>query len=303
MKNNVVLYHADCADGFAAAYVAYTALSCADNQNAFVGVRYDKNETLERVIDVINKASLGERVDTLYILDFSFTPSITLQLAELYTIVWLDHHKKAIDEFSQSSTDLDVASLTSKVGNTVVLDASSSGAMLTLRHFYPAGTAVSPLVRLVQLIDDRDRWQFRMPESKALNLALMAARPWTFSQWSFFTASHRVLDELTQSGSCMASYAEAQINAAVARARPCVIPGFGTGLHVNSTVSPSEIGDLLSTKSGTYALIWSYVDSKILCSFRSKEVDVNALAMTFGGGGHEHAAGCSVDLPTLQSWI
>ena len=36
-------------------------------------------------------------------------------------------------------------------------------------------------------------------------------------------------------------------------------------------------------------------------SFRSKTVDVNAVAAVFGGGGHIRAAGCTIHLPLEQA--
>ena len=37
---------------------------------------------------------------------------------------------------------------------------------------------------LIQHIDDRDRWQFKMEGSKELHAALQSYKPWSFEQWS-----------------------------------------------------------------------------------------------------------------------
>jgi phosphoesterase RecJ-like protein len=45
------------------------------------------------------------------------------------------------------------------------------------------------------------------------------------------------------------------------------------------------------------ALMFRIVDQNtVRVSFRSKNVDVSTLALSFGGGGHARAAGCTVNL-------
>ena len=78
-----------------------------------------------------------------------------------------------------------------------------------------------------------------------------------------------------------------------------------SGLACNATLHISELGHVLATQSGTYALIW-YVsqDNKVKCSLRSNgDYDVSAIAKAFGGGGHKNAAGFETDIDTLMGWI
>jgi nanoRNase/pAp phosphatase (c-di-AMP/oligoRNAs hydrolase) len=71
------------------------------------------------------------------------------------------------------------------------------------------------------------------------------------------------------------------------------------GLMVNApSAFHSLVGDMLSKKSGSYALMWT-VDAKgiVKCGLRSRSgFNCIDLAATMGGGGHAQA--CGFKMPT-----
>ena len=66
---------------------------------------------------------------------------------------------------------------------------------------------------------------------------------------------------------------------------------------VQSAVFTSQIGERLSADH-PFCMIWHDRDGRRYYSMRSREdgTDVGAIAASFGGGGHTHAAGFSVSL-------
>ena len=50
------------------------------------------------------------------------------------------------------------------------------------------------------------------------------------------------------------------------------------------------------------ALLFKQVEANLTrVSFRSKEIDVAKIALSFGGGGHKKAAGCSIYAPLKEA--
>ncbi len=113
----VCIFHANCADGFGAAWVVRKALGEID----FHGAKYQ-----EPPPDVTGK--------DVVMVDFSYKRPVLLEMAEkANSILILDHHKTAVEDL----IDLP-ANVTAK------FDMGRSGAMLTWEHFFP-GEAPPPL--------------------------------------------------------------------------------------------------------------------------------------------------------------
>ena len=210
-----------------------------------------------------------------------------------------------------------------QIGNhTVIHDNDQSGAMLAWRFFHP-GTEV-PM--LIQHIDDRDRWQFKLNGSKELHAAFASYKPWTFDKWKVWLDDWDLMhrDDMMLEGLAILSAHNQHVQSALKQARPCEIfkwapfanaPGrvidgfiryslFGLAANAPSFLA-SDLGCELANKSGTFGLVWSMAgDGQIHCSLRSNgDYDVSAIANAFGGGGHRNAAGFSTDTDTLISWL
>ena len=208
-----------------------------------------------------------------------------------------------------------------QIGNhTVIHDNDQSGAMLAWRFFHP-GTEV-PM--LIQHIDDRDRWQWKLEGSAEVHAALGAMQPWSFEKWQdvFELASDRGMLDLYTEGAAILRAQKQHVERMAKQARKCVIDlcetsffdgktigeddeTYVTGLAVNASIHQSEVGHELANQSGSYGLVYCVGgDLRVRCSLRSNgEYDVSAIARAFGGGGHPNAAGFETDIETLMSWL
>jgi oligoribonuclease NrnB/cAMP/cGMP phosphodiesterase (DHH superfamily) len=308
----LVIYHADCTDGFGAAFAAWLKFgSDAD----YYAARYGDKDLPDWQ---------GREV---YILDFSFPRALmddAFQLAK--HVVWLDHHKTAFEMWIGGLFDgTEGRHEQHDQVRDIVLDFDKSGALLAWEYFHP-GAAIP---KLIQHIDDRDRWQFKLDGSKELHAALQSYKPWSFEQWKedfvwldptgepemLLPACFTRYKTLLEKGAAILRAQEQHVAELVKQARrvyvPCVLSSAdfldstANGLAVNTPIHMSEVGHELANQSGTYGLVW-YVgaDTRVKCSLRSNgEYDVSGIARQFGGGGHRNAAGFETDISTLVGWL
>jgi len=318
----LVIYHANCTDGFGAAFAAWLKLG---DEAEYLPMEYLKNtdgvaEFHERVkID----RSISER--DVYILDFSL-PKVVMEwlFAHARRVVWLDHHKTAFEMYGLANSHrayaLDVLNRTTSP-HYVRLDNNKSGAMLAWEYFHPK----TEVPMLIQHIDDRDRWQFKLEGSKEFHATLASYKPWTFEMWeAYFLVGNVRFNALKDEGRAILRAHNQHVQSALKQARACeiwsfkpfanapgsVINGFIryslNGLAANAPAFlASDLGHELANKSGTFGLVWSMAsDGQTHCSLRSNgDYDVSAIAKAFGGGGHRNAAGFSTDIDTLMSWL
>ena len=301
---NIVIYHDHCADGFGAAYAAWLKLGDAAQ---FKPMSYGAVNSPQ---DFLDKVTLAPWEASIYILDFSFPQPVMEWLwKSCPRVVWLDHHDTSFPivgrEPGQYLSECDPAFRGSD--HEIVLDKGGSGALLAWEYFHP-GTEVP---ELIQHIDDRDRWQFKLEGSKEIHAALASYRPWTFKQWRPFL-SNTYWDNKTQvelaieEGTAILRAHNQHVQSVLKHARECLITLEGEGLACNAPpFLASDLGHELANKSGTFGLVWHLDrDLKVRCSLRSNgEYNVSSIAKRFGGGGHRNAAGFETDIDTLMGWL
>jgi uncharacterized protein len=285
----LVIYHDHCTDGFASAYSAWLALGEeAEYLPYSYGQDLDPSKTLyeDRLV---------------YILDFSFPIEILKRLlSAAKKVVWLDHHKSAFESLGMEY----YRGIISKVSDDrkeFILDDTMSGAMISWMYFHPG---VEPPLYIKE-IDDRDRWQFKLPGSKATHAWLQAQQPWSFEQWKSLDWS-----SIREYGELLLKVKSADVNRSSKKARIVRVknPRSGKlykGLAVNCQSHMSEVGHELANNSGTYGFVWYLdVDNRVKVSLRSNdEYDVSMMAKMFGGGGHKNAAGCEMSLEQLMEFL
>ena len=139
-SNNIdcVIYHADCTDGFGAAYSAWKLL----------GNRAEYHSCKHGTVPPDIK---GKNV---VILDFSFDNSTTKKMIEeAEALLIIDHHKSAMVELHD-------------ISNTQ-FDMTKSGAILAWEFFHP-GKEPPKFIRYIQ---DRDLWKWELEYSKEFSAA------------------------------------------------------------------------------------------------------------------------------------
>jgi oligoribonuclease NrnB/cAMP/cGMP phosphodiesterase (DHH superfamily) len=252
----VILYHAECADGFGAAWAIWKQFPSA----RFVPVKHGNSPPTE----------LGAQ--RVVIVDFSYDrPTLERLASETQALLVLDHHITA----EKALSDLPYAHF----------DMKKCGAVLAWEWVHDR-----PAPWLLEYIQDKDLWTWALPSSREINAAI-ASYPFEFDLWSGFKQR-----ELEQEGRAILRYEQELVNKVAAQA--VLVEFQGTVVpSVQSAVLTSQIGERLSAEY-PFCIIWHDRDGRRYYSMRSREdgSDVGAIAASFGGGGHTHAAGFSIAL-------
>lgn len=263
---DLIIHHADCWDGIAAAWAVRQA---APNAEVFAA-RYGDTPP-----DVT-----GRKVA---VVDFSYPRDVLLSMRDCACdLIVLDHHKTA----AAALEGLDFARF----------HMSKSGCRMAWEWAQPA----LPLPKLLEHIEDRDLWRFVEADTRAI-CACLRTFPMTIDVVDLY-ATHSGAYRLREYGSIVLRY-EAQLVARhVSRAVRSVLHVGDRDedvvtvevLAVNASTHQSEIGEALYTKHPELPIaLYFAVDDGWVVSLRSAEggPDVSELAKANGGGGHRHAAG------------
>ena len=267
MKPVQVLYHENCDDGFGAAYAAWTKFG----ENAiYVPVQYGKPAP-----EIIQGSDL-------YILDFSFDVE-TLEKMRLISdsILVLDHHESAMKRLA----DLPYA----------VFDMERSGAMMAWQHFHPG----APVPRLIEGVQDRDLYTFKIPTTEALSSGLRSV-PRDFPTWDKLANDEQEIQSLIDRSQPLVDANHAYIDTMAKKVsiKDIVLVGktFKLGI-INSTHLISDLGNLICKQNPECfaALIFTITADGVLCSLRSiGEKNTTEISCLFGGGGHKNASGFKI---------
>ena len=289
-----VLYHND-ADGLCAAWCAWLKFG---EEATYLPVQY--GEDLPLII-------ADMRGSDIYILDFCYSVDILTYVSQFCAkLVVLDHHLTAapiIAEMIEYANQLADSSMF-----TLRCDLDLSGAMLAYLYFndleWKYVNTAPPIVAYVQ---DRDLWKFELPQSREVN-ALIGTLGTDWENWSKVNEGLLIsFAEVVLRGNvilaCIDKHARAQAaNAERVEFRefPNDETSWFTVPVVNACMLISEINhviceDFITPFSATFFV---KADGTYVVSLRSRKgggEDVEAIAKSYGGGGHIHAAGFSCD--------
>ncbi|MSR47119.1 MAG: phosphoesterase [Planctomycetes bacterium] len=259
----LVLYHGQCLDGFAAAWVAFQRFGGGGEYRA---VQF--GEPLKIPVDGRD----------LLILDFSFPRAQLLEFKERATsILVLDHHVTA----QQDLAGLDFAHF----------DLKRAGCTFAWDWFFPD----QPRPWLLPYVEDKDLWLWKLPGSQEVSAALQSYSR-SFKTWDKILK--KGLDALVAEGRPILRYKNRLIETAASRIRMIDFEGHRIPV-ITSCLLQSEIGGRLSKDHPFVAIVFETEGRKIW-SLRSHEgsgVNVAEIAQRHGGGGHPNAAGFIELLP------
>jgi hypothetical protein len=276
--NPLVLYHGRCADGFGAALAAWIRF---EGRGEYVGMSFGKEPP----------DATGRPV---YILDFSFPPSVMAQLDEqAERLVMLDHHITAAQQLTGFQCRCGV----------VHFDMAKSGAQLAWDFFLPD----RPTPALVKFIQDRDLWTWAFGTETRAFCASLDMEPMEFPRWRDIAGFDEAqLQAFMAPGRAMDAKFTELVSDIARSAMPVTMNGQA-GLMCNAPPAfHSDLGNLLSEQCGTFALMWHVkTEGRVKVGLRSvKDFDVTPLALSMGGGGHRNACGFEMGaerLPELLS--
>ena len=276
---DLVIYHKNCADGFGAALAAWTLLG---SKARYIACSYGDSLPLDQ----------ADREGEVFILDFSFSRAALEDLALFCRgVVILDHHKTA----QESLINLpDVIGSDPRSGTLCArFDMTKSGAVLAWEYFRPESDSIP---QLLQYIQDRDLWLWRLPRSREVSAGLRSI-PQSFETWL------RYLDDvqpLIDRGEAVLAFQGGIVTSQAARAKPIHWPNSSWTepiLITNATALISETCERILQDHPEIRIAACYFDhspTEREWSLRSRDPsgpDVSILAKEWGGGGHKHAAG------------
>lgn len=277
-KNSWVLYHADCMDGYGAAWAAWKAFGASAR---YKPVRH--HEPLPNVPDN----------SELYIVDFCYPMDDLVSAAQrLKKIVVLDHHISAQKDYEAYISHSPLP------GNLEILFVQEhSGCMIAWNYFQ--GDIEAP--QLLLHIEDHDLWWHKLPKTAAISKALYLRLPVNFAAFEKIK-----LPALEREGAVLLKQQQLNIRRLVTMRHEVNLNGI-KGLAVNApAMFSSDLGHELTKLSGTYGLTycWHGKRQRYECGLRSiGAFDVSKLAQVFGGGGHQNASGFTVSQETFLTFL
>jgi oligoribonuclease NrnB/cAMP/cGMP phosphodiesterase (DHH superfamily) len=249
---HVIIAHADCPDGFGAAYAAWKKFG--DN------ARYLFLHPGDPLPDLKNEDVL--------IFDVSWPRATLEQLArEARSLVLLDHHKTAA---------ADLAGLPF-----ARFDQTHSGAILAWEYLHDTPPPV-----LLRYIEDRDLWNWALPNAREA-LAALDSYPKSFAVWDQLEIS-----QLIEEGRVIVRYIDVNLDRLQVRAQVREFAGYRVPVLNSSMWASELGNRLAQgypfaviwydDAEGTRVYSLRSTDAGL---------DVSEIARRFGGGGHRNAAG------------
>lgn len=260
---DVVLYHAECMDGFGAAWALWKRFPQA------------------RFLPVKHGFPQPEGLDNQHVVmvDFSYHREDILALADCTaSLQILDHHITA----ESALADLPYA----------YFDMDRSGAVLAWEWAH-----TQPVPWLLQYVQDKDLWRWQLPHSREISAAL-ASYPFDFVIWEQLQ-----FDTVKVEGTGILRAENNLVDKLVQNPVMVSLAGY-TVPAVHSPVLASQIGEQLAAHHA-FGVIWHQKDGRRYFSLRSKSggISVSEIARQYGGGGHMHAAGFSLEISDHSSNI
>ena len=285
-KQPLIIYHANCLDGFTAAYVTYNALVKLGSEPILLPDTYNTGLVSKPFSEW--PTSVAGR--DIYIVDFSYPAQMLKDLCDQANdVTVLDHHESAIKKLKEGFPDL--ASMPENL--TLILDNDLSGAGLAWLHF----NCFDPIPPIVRYVQDRDLWRFEFPETKAYCAALINRKQSIEAYTSIDNKEATKL--LISEGSALLIAQETQLHSLCRNMRDIIINGW-TVPTVNCPAHlVSELGSkIMSEYAPPFVAMYYDGATHRHWSLRStsEAVAVSGIAETFKGGGHRNAAGFVTEL-------
>lgn len=306
---DVCVYHKSCADGFCSAYIVWTALVKLGGRNVdFIAM----NPSSIVDDDLLNKFA----DKTVLIVDLSFSRDGLLNIKHVAKdVIVIDHHKTAMDDLN----DLDFA----------VFDMNYSGAGLLWKTYvkylerngFPAPDAEFPSM-LVQYVQDRDLYRFRLQNSESIN-SYIQSMEFDFEIWDKLDSLLSNVEgtkEVTILGGVVLSIQHKMASELIPFAKPVnLFIDMNKDDTVKAMVLNCPVRQLISMtgdkilkiekdkpdneKIDVAIMYTCFPDGGILFSMRSVPFfDASVIAKAWGGGGHVNACGFKGNISSGFPW-
>lgn len=305
-RKPLCIYHGGCADGFTAAWAVWKFFQGIDGCDFHAGVYQDAPP------DVTDR--------DVILVDFSYKRSVLLDMRrKAASILILDHHKSAAEDLAPDGGFIDIRTYAPPLGWDrhiknheqhegegdyiyTLFDMERSGAGLAWDFFH----ANRPSSMLVDYVQDRDLWRFKLPESRAAS-AFIFSNEYTFEDWERLAAlfEFEFWSQVVPAGLAIERKHHKDVAELVAENRyEMVIGGQWVPVCNLPKTLTSDAGHLMCAAYASAnlqgeivtppfaACYWDTPQGRVF-SLRSRDdgADVSAIAKLYGGGGHRNAAG------------
>lgn len=260
-----ILYHANCTDGAGAALAAYLKFG---GTAEYIPVQYG------RPYPEMAPGSL------VYLVDFSYPEQQLLEIADRAAqVVVIDHHKTAKDTLEHIKHP----------HLKVWFDMEQSGAVMTWKYFHHE-RAVPPLLQHIQ---DRDLWQFKLPGSKRIHRGLGMVPDWhDWAQYLYTTV------DLVDAGAAIIQFLNVQIDTIISHPpREWELTGDIVPIYnlPGFLISDALAAALDKYPECQYAVGYIDMPDRIMYSLRGRKgFDTTVISSQYGGGGHPGASGFKI---------
>ena len=266
LKDIVVIYHAQCTDGFGAAYAAWKKFG-------------DTASYIPQKTQVEITADLQDK--EIYVVDYSLSAAVQEALLKTNkSVVVIDHHLTAQEDVMSFEQN--------------VFDLQHSGAVLTWHYFHP-DTLVPELLLYVE---DHDLWKFKLLHNREFGSALKQYQH-EFTVWDELIENLKDVTfktDFIQTGKAISEFEDKLVENLLQYKERVRFEGHEVwALNVSRTYR-SILGHNLATLNKDtgqpeFGIVYYRNQGAIHISLRSNgAVDVAAMAEKYGGGGHKNAA-------------
>lgn len=288
MKNYIIYHNADL-DGFCSCVIAKRRLmfnGVLESNIEMIGWNYGNP-----IPDIPNKSNV-------IMTDISF-PKDNMLLLELHcNLIWIDHHKTAIDDSEELGYHLCAGSR--KVGD--------SASLLAWKFFFP----YEDIPEVVYWVDRYDVWKkedqnrpeanWKMVMEAQQGMRLSMNNPdVAFDEWLWLFDDNSSMETIMQDGELIMRFEEKSNQIRCSKAFDLVFEGHKFAV-VNNTLAGSSVLNSYARSDHDGLMVFSYHGKKQKWDvslygneLSSQQVDLSVIAKKYGGGGHANACGFMVD--------
>jgi oligoribonuclease NrnB/cAMP/cGMP phosphodiesterase (DHH superfamily) len=276
----ICFYHAGCPDGFGASW----AVRSAWGDDAHYVARGHEDHV-----------SLSECEDALVaFVDIAPARKELEDLAQVCAqVLVLDHHITARDRLASDAT---LVNALEAEGHLLHFELGHSGSLIAWQYFHPD----TPPPDLLRYVEDQDLWNWALPDSDAVNAAI-ASYPREFEVWDRPAAEP--IASLVEQGRPILRANRIEVARRLDHAHPVAL-GTRRIEAVNASTNRARIGHELAQRASygpEWGLVYRVEGSDVFATLYSiGDLDIAKVAVSYGGGGHQNAAGFRV---TLERWL
>jgi uncharacterized protein len=290
MKKILIYHHSD-NDGYLAGTIANLFLSQVSyHEIKFTVGKYDNNEDLKAL----------DWADTIYLLDYS----LPMELMRRYVnkLIWIDHHKSAIDNVTVT------VEIHTKEPIAGLREIGKSGSLLAWEYFCVSelaekiSWAIKKVPLVVQLVNDRDIWAWEFGEDTAAFHESTRKFMISYTTWEKLLENDRATKKEVQEGYKLLGFVRDIVDTYnESFAWEGMFEGYPAIFLNGSALVSGELHKRLREAHPFVSLAVIFMvkyDKVTFGIYRNnglKNLDLGRIAMKYGGGGHEGAAGFYTD--------